>query len=128
MSKLRESKDTIVPSRNANEDEIRVLRPNDALILMTLAKLPSKSSVNRRKLLAILSDEGRLVARALTSTATKSSLPAGVISTANGLRRLAQDARSSHKDNSSKTRAKRAQTMSSGSSKRKSSEEVLSHA
>jgi hypothetical protein len=114
-SKLPRVKGSIPPSNAANT-EIRNLKPNDAIILMSLARHSQKSAIIRKKLWAILSDEGKLVAEALAKKdkGLKSKFPACVVSTANGLRKLGQETKSTQ----SKKRPKQSHIKFSSTSKK----------
>jgi len=67
--------------------EAPVLEPNDALILMLLARYPKQVPDRTDRLISMLSSEGKLIAQALMGTVDEKTLPTPVIATAEGLRK-----------------------------------------
>ncbi|HEV2646271.1 MAG TPA: hypothetical protein VGU46_07910 [Acidobacteriaceae bacterium] len=88
MSKMSGHARHVVTSNR--QVEAPVLLPNDALILVILARNPSQSKDHVCKLLDMLSEEGKLIAQALLGLADEASLPITVVETAKSLRKWAQ--------------------------------------
>lgn len=80
----------VVKLKSATPQESQTLQPNDALILMHLARHSQPDRNHLAQLEAMLSTEGKLIAKALLKEVPDSELPEIAVVTARALERWAQ--------------------------------------